>query len=221
MSLRLVLKEYPKQLCELHNDYSLAPDKIKVKRKMLSEYQLRTADHYKIPIGNVKKLVPNLFDKEKYRIHYENLKLYLRLRLKLTKIHRVLEFNKSQWLKPDIELNTRKDTGKKQKKDKNEKAMYKLMNNALYQKTMENLTNRINMQLLNNEKNSLKCTSKTRYMPRKIFGNNFAAICKCKLTLKPNEHAYIEMCLLELSKVLLYKFHYQKYKLSKNKYDNK
>ena len=83
----------PKELRELHNDYSLAPDKIEVKREMLSEYQLKIADLYNIPIGNIKKLVPNIFDKEKNVLHYENLKLYLRLTLKLKKIHRLLELN--------------------------------------------------------------------------------------------------------------------------------
>ena len=61
--------EYPKELRELHSDYPLAPDKNEIKREMLSEYQLKVADHYKIPISNVKKLVPNFFDKEKYVIH--------------------------------------------------------------------------------------------------------------------------------------------------------
>ena len=78
--------EYPKESHELRNDYSLAPDKIEIKREMLSEYQLKIADLYNIPIGSVKKLVSNLFDKEKYVIHYENLPLYLRLGLKLKKI---------------------------------------------------------------------------------------------------------------------------------------
>ena len=50
---------------------------------MLSEYQLKIADLYNIPIGNVKKVVPNFFDKEKYVIQYENLQPYLRLGLKL------------------------------------------------------------------------------------------------------------------------------------------
>ena len=65
---------------------------------MLSGHQLKIADLYNIPIGNIKKLVPH-FDKGKYIIHCENLQLYLRLGLKLKKIHRVLEFNQSQWLK--------------------------------------------------------------------------------------------------------------------------
>ena len=85
--------EYPKKLRELQNDYPVAPYKIEVKREILSEYQLKIADLYNIPIGNVKKLVPNFFDKEKYEIHHENLKIYLRLGLKLKKMHCVLEFN--------------------------------------------------------------------------------------------------------------------------------
>ena len=65
--------------------YLLAPDKIEIKREMLSENQYKIADLYNIPIGNVKKLVPSLFDKEKYVVHYENVKLYLRIGLKLKK----------------------------------------------------------------------------------------------------------------------------------------
>ena len=100
--------EYPKKLWELHNDYLSVPDKIQIKREMLSDYQLKIADHYNIPTDNVKKLVPNFFDKEKYVIHYENLQLYLRLGSKLKIIHRVLEFNHSQWLKQYVEFNTQK-----------------------------------------------------------------------------------------------------------------
>ena len=72
---------------------------------MLSEYQLKIADFYNIPIGKVKQLVPNLFDKERYLIHYENFQLYLRLGLKQKNVHPVLEFNHSQWLKQYIEFN--------------------------------------------------------------------------------------------------------------------
>ena len=59
-----VYLEYPRELGELYKDYSLAPDKIQVKREILSEYQLKITDLYNIPTGNVKKLVPNFFDKE-------------------------------------------------------------------------------------------------------------------------------------------------------------
>ena len=77
--------EYPKELWESHNYYPLAPDTIEIKREMMSDYQLKIAESYNIPIGNVKKLVPNFFDKEKYVNHFENLQLYLRLGLKITK----------------------------------------------------------------------------------------------------------------------------------------
>ena len=97
--------EYPEELRELHNGYPLAPEK-KIKREILPEYQLKISDLYNILTGNVKTLVPKFFDKEKYVLHYENLQLYLREGLKLRKIHSVLEFNQSQWLKPYIEFDT-------------------------------------------------------------------------------------------------------------------
>ena len=84
--------EYPKDLHELFDDHPLAPYEIEIKREMLSDHQLKIADLYYIPIKKVKTLVPNLFDKEKYVIHYENLRVYLRLGLKQKKIHRRLEF---------------------------------------------------------------------------------------------------------------------------------
>ena len=74
--------EYPKELCKLYNDYSLTPDKIEIREKKLSIYQLLIADFHNIPISNVKKLAPNFFDKEKFVLHYKNLKLYLKLWLK-------------------------------------------------------------------------------------------------------------------------------------------
>ena len=77
---------------------------------MLPDYQLKIADLYNIPIGNVKKLLPNFFNEEMYVIHYENLKLYLRLELKLRKMYRVLELNQSQWLNQYVEFNTQKRT---------------------------------------------------------------------------------------------------------------
>ena len=70
--------EYPKELRELHNDYPLAPDNLEIKRETLLDNQLKVADLYNIPIGNVKKLLPNFFNKEKYVTHSENLELYLR-----------------------------------------------------------------------------------------------------------------------------------------------
>ena len=81
--------EYPKELQKLHKDYSLAPGKTEIKREILYENQLKIADLYNIPFGNVKKLIPDFFDKEKYMHHHENLQLYLKLGLKFKKLHRL------------------------------------------------------------------------------------------------------------------------------------
>ena len=144
--------EYPKELGELHNNYPLDPDKIEIKREMLSGYQLKIADLYNIPIGNVKKLMPNFFDIEKYVPHYENLQPYFRLWLKLKNIHPALEFNQSQWLKPYTNFNIQKRIQAEKNNDKDGKALYKLMNNAIYGKKVENLKNSIRVKLMNNKK---------------------------------------------------------------------
>ena len=141
---------------------------------MLSEYQLKVANLYNIPISNAKKLVPNFFDNEKQVFYYENLQLYLRLELKLKKKYIVYqEFNQSQLLKLYIEFNTQKRI---KAEENDEKVLYKLINNAIYGKAMENLRNRIDVKLVNNEKDFLKCTSKPSFMSHKIFDNNLVAI---------------------------------------------
>ena len=84
--------QYPDELHELHNDYPLAPEKLAVSSDMLSNYCKKIADKYEIKVGDVKKLIPNLGNKTNYVVHYRNHQLYLSLGIKLTKIHRVLEF---------------------------------------------------------------------------------------------------------------------------------
>ena len=100
--------EYPDELHELHNDYPLAPEKLAVCKDMLSKCCKGIADRYKIKVGDVKKLIPNLGNKTKYVLHYRKLQLYLSLGMKLTKIHRVLKFKQSDWVKKYIDFNTEK-----------------------------------------------------------------------------------------------------------------
>ena len=197
--------EYPKELHDLHNDYPLAPEKVKVTENMLSDYCKRIADKYSISTGLVHKLIPTLGKKEKYVLHYRNLQLYIDLGLKVTKVHRVLEFDQSPWLKQYIDFNTEK---RKNAKNAFEKDFFKLMNNSVFGKTMENIRKRVDVRLVTDEKKLLKLTSKPTYVSSKIFNENLVAVHKIKETLTLNRPAYVGMCILDLSKTLMYDFHY-------------
>ena len=75
--------EYPQEIHDLHNDYPLAPEKVKVSKNMLSGYCKKIAEKYNISISLVSKLIPTLRDKKEYISHYRNLQLYLDLGLKI------------------------------------------------------------------------------------------------------------------------------------------
>ena len=143
--------------------------------------------------------------KEKYVLHYRNLQLYTDLGFKIMKVHRVLEFNQSPWLKKYIDFNTQKRT---QAKNSFERDFFKLMNNSVFGKTMENIRKRVDVRLVTDEKKLLEMTSKPTYVSSKIFNENLVAVHKIKETLTLNRQPYVGMCILDLSKNLMYDFHY-------------
>ena len=207
--------EYPEELHDLHNDYPLAPEKIKVTEDMLSPYCREIAEKFKVKVGLVEKLVPTLSNKERYVLHYRNLQLYMSLGLKLTKIHRALEFDQSPWLKPYINLNTKK---RAEAKNSFEKDFFKLMNNSVFGKTMENLRKRQDIKLITDEEDLLRWASKPSFISSKIFNEDLVAVHKTKTTLTLNKPAYVGMCILDISKTLMYDFHYN---YIKSKYGDK
>ena len=165
--------EYPKELHHLHNDYPLAPEKITVGEEMLSDYCQKIKSKEGIKIGQVEKLVPNLRVKERYIVHYRNLQFYLSKGLKLTKIHRALEFSQSNWLKPYIDFNTQK---RAKAKNAFEKDFFKLVNNAVFGKTMENKRKRCNIQLVTDPEKMLRLAARPTYVSHKIFHENLVAV---------------------------------------------
>ena len=98
--------EYHYELHVLHNDYPLALEKLAISYDMLSDYCKKNCREYGIKVGDVKKLIPNLGDKTNHVLHYRNLQFYLSLGMKLTKIHKVLKFKQSNWMKTYINFNT-------------------------------------------------------------------------------------------------------------------
>ena len=149
--------ECPTYLHDSHSDYPLAPENVCLDATMLSSNTKRLGEKVKIADSKVNKLTPNLHDKTNYIIHYHNLQQYLRLGMKLTKIHRVLGFTQSASLKPYISYNTEK---RKAATNSFEKDFFKLLNNAIFGKTMDNLRNRVDVHLLSEAKKIKKYAAK-------------------------------------------------------------
>ena len=179
--------EYPEELHDLHNDYPLCPERVECD-------------------NGVKKLIPNLRHKNNYVIHYKNLIQCLRLGMKLKKIHRGLKFVESAWLKPYIDTNVILRT---QAKNNFEKDFFKLMNNAVFGKTMENIRNRVNIKLVNTGEKFKKLVAKPNYESRIIFNENLVSVHMKKTSLTMNKPVYLGMCILDLSKTLMFDFHYK------------
>ena len=137
--------EYPAHLHDTHNDYPLAPEKKAIKPEQMSEYQRRLMTDLNLTMPNTEKLVLTLEDKEKYVTHYSNLQFYLRQGMRLKKVHRVIEFDQEPWMEPYIRMNTE---FRKQAKSDFETEFYKLMNNSVFGKTMENLRNRVDVKIV-------------------------------------------------------------------------
>ena len=141
-----------------------------------------------------KKIIPNLGNKTDYVVHYRNLQLYLSLGMKLTKVHRVLKFKQSYWMKKCIDFNAEK---RMNVANDFEKDFLKLMINSVYGKTMENLQKRINVRLVNNAEDFLKYTSKPTYITHNICGKDFAAVHEIKPILILNKPIYVGFTALD------------------------
>ena len=178
--------EYPEKLHDSHNDYPLCAERVECKNK-------------------VEKLIPNLRDKKNYVIHYKNLMQCLKLGMKLKKIHRGIRFVESEWMKSYIDTNAKL---RAQAKNNFEKDFFKLMNNSVFGKTIENIRNRVDVKLVNTEEKFKKLVAKPNFKSRKIFNENLISVHMKKTSLTMNKPVYLGMCILDLSKTIMYDFHY-------------
>ncbi|XP_041351368.1 uncharacterized protein LOC121370296 [Gigantopelta aegis] len=207
--------DYPQELHDLHNEYPLAPEKMTVTEDMLSPYASQLLKELDMSGISTEKLIPNLRQKERYVVHYRNLKLYISLGMKLTKIHRVLAFEQSPWLKAYIDFNTNR---RKCAQNDFEKEFFKLMNNSVFGKTMENLRKHVDVKLVNNSKRARKFIAKPTFHAFRIFNKDLVAIHMQKQRLILNRPIYVGFAILDISKILMYDFHYN---YIKSKYASK
>ena len=187
--------EYPEHLWDTHNDYPLAPEKIKV--------------------NGVEKLICHFKPRIHYVIHYRTLRQCLELGMRLTKVHRGISFYQSSWMEAYIRKNTEL---RKCAANNFEKDFFKLMNNSVFGKTIENIRKRQNIHLIDNRKKAVKLSSKPNFDRCTIFDRNLIAVHMKNTEVYFGKPVYVGQAILDLSKTLMFNFHYN---YIRKKYHNK
>ena len=187
--------DYPNELQNLHSDLPFLPERM--------------------VINNTKKLVCNLQDKKNYVVHINVLKQALDHGLKLRKVHRVTEFDQEAWLKKYINFNTELH---KNALNDFEKDFFKLMNNVVFGKTMENVRKHRDIKLVKTDKKRNKVVSEPNYHTIKLIDDNLAIIEMRKVKVKMNKAIYLGLSILDISKITMYEFWYD---YVKSKYEDR
>ena len=151
-------------------------------------------------IDKCNKLVCNLFNKKKYVAHINSLKQALNHGLKLKKIHRIIEFNQEAWLKPYIDMNTE---SRKEAKNNFEKDLFRLMNNSVFGKTMENIRKHRDAKLVTTDKKKSKLVSEPNYHTINLISEDLSIIEMKKTKVKMNKPIYLGLSILAISKILM------------------
>ena len=177
--------EYPKTLFNSYKDLPFLSERKKVEK--------------------VEKLICSIEDKEKYAIHIRGLKQALNHGLKLKKVHRVIQFNQKAWLKTYIDMNTKY---RKEAKNDLEKDGFKLMNNSVFGKPLENARNHRDIRLVISDKRRKRLVSEPNYYSHKTFSEHLMAIEMKKTKVKMIKPLCLGMSILDISKTRMYKFWY-------------
>ena len=177
--------DYPKELFDLHKDLPFLPESKNVNK--------------------VKKLICDIEDKKKYVFHKRASKQALNRGLRLKKVHRIIQFKQKALLKVYIDMNTEL---RKNAKNEFEKNFFKLMNNSVFRKTMENVRNHRDIKLVTSNKRRKRLVSEPNYHSCKTFSDHLMAIEMKKTRVKMTKPLYLGMSILNISKILMYEFWY-------------
>ena len=177
--------KYPRKLHDSHNDLPFMCERMK--------------------INGVEKLISNLYDKKRYVIHIRTRDQALKHGLVLERIHRAIEFKQSAWMKEYINFNTKLRTAAKNDFDKD---FYKLMNNPVFRKTMENIRKHRNIKLVTNREAYLELVMKSNFKSGVLFGENLMGCEMGKIKVVMNKPVYLGQAILDLNKIVMYEFHY-------------
>ena len=200
--------DYPRELHRAHSEYPLAAEHMLIDDNDLSEWQLGVRAQQGIPKSRESKLCLTLKPKHNYVLHYRNLKLYLQLGMKVTKIHRCLKFKQSKWMESYIDINTEI---RRNGVDKCTKDLAKLFNNSTFGKTCENVYKYMQVKFLNGEDkvNKMRRLLNSPYFNgTKVYDEFTAAVAMHKQSVVLDKPRFIGQCILSISKIVMYEFHY-------------
>ena len=200
---------FPSEIHDKLKEFPPAPENITPELEWFSEFQKELGKK----TGNIKdnekynassKLIPHLFDHIEYVIHYRNLKFLVDLGVQVTKLHKVITFNQKPWLKDYIDFNSEK---RAEATNKFEKDFFKLMNNAVFGKTMENVKNRVDIRLATSEESAVKQFSKMTYKHSDYFDGVYI-VEHHKTKVVYDKPLYVGTSVLDLSKLCMMNFYY-------------
>lgn len=196
----------PREVHEKLNDYPPCAEHMVVTKEMCSEYTTHLGERLNIPIDSATpRLITHLLGVKNYAIHYTVLKQVLELGLVLKKVHRVLAFNQSLWLRPYIDFNTEM---RKNAQNDFEKDYYKLKINSLYGRCLMNVRKHNNIEIVNQRRRGIKLTASPALMNFKILNNDLSVFQLKKVEVKLTTPIYVGFSVLELSKHKMYDFYY-------------